>query len=381
MDLMEFKAKEYFDRYRIPGPAGFVVSDVSELKGGSPRFPCMVKAQVRIGGRGKAGGIRPAQDRAQLESACRDILGMDIKGHLVKRVLIVEQVQAVAEWYLAIALDRSAKRPVVIFSPRGGVDIEETARSEPGMIFRVIIDPVVGLRPYVASYLISKSGVDVGFTGALREVLRGLYALYLECDCTLAEINPLAALPDGSLQALDAKVSVDDSALFRHGDLEELRDEMEENPLVLAGRKAGVLFIPCDPAGDVAVMSNGSGMIMSCIDVLAKNGMSVCAALDLGGGPTAAKVREATRIALAAPGAKALFINIFGGITRCDEVAGGVKGYMEECGSDKLVVTRFEGTNKEKGVAILDSIGGKNVFFADGLYEGVEILKKGRASL
>lgn len=381
MDLMEYKAKEYFDLHRIRGPKGFVVSGPADLADLEVEYPCMVKAQVQIGGRGKAGGIKPAADKAELEAACKAILGMDIKGHPVKRVLITRQVKVASEWYLAIALDRVRKCPVVIFSSVGGVDIEETAKASPDKIVRVNIDPVVGLRPYVANYLVSKSGLDASYAAQLGEMLDKLYTLFREGDCLLCEINPLAVTPEGRLEALDAKVTVDDAALYRHPELVELRDEMETNPLILEARKFRFLFIPCDPEGDVAVMSNGSGMIMSCIDVLSMNGMKTAAALDLGGGATGDRVKEAIRICLSDPKAKALFINIFGGITRCDEIAGGVKAFMDEHGSDKLVVIRFEGTNKEKGIAVLESIGRKNVVFADGLYEGVDAIKERRAAL
>lgn len=381
MDLMEYKAKEYFDLYRIPGPKGFVAADAAELDGLAVEYPCMVKAQVQIGGRGKAGGIKPAANKAELDAACKAILGMDIKGNLVKRVLITRAVQVAQEWYLAIALDRVKKCPVVIFSPVGGVDIEETAKTDPDKIVRVNVDPIVGLRPYVANYLASKSGVGPAYAGQLAEMLDKLYALFREGDCLLCEINPLAVTPDGKLEALDAKVTVDDAALFRHPELVELRDEMEQDPLILEARKFRFLFIPCNPEGEVAVMSNGSGMIMSCIDVLSKNGMKTAAALDLGGGATGDRIKEAIRIVLSEPKAKALFINIFGGITRCDEVAGGVKAFMDEYGFDKLIVIRFEGTNKDKGIAVLESIGRKNVVFADGLYEGVDAIKERRAGL
>ncbi|MCD8139245.1 MAG: ADP-forming succinate--CoA ligase subunit beta [Planctomycetaceae bacterium] len=381
MDLMEYKAKEYFDLYRIAGPRGFVVNSLADLDGLEVEYPCMVKAQVQIGGRGKAGGIKPATNTSELEAACAAILGMDIKGHPVKRLLVTRQVEVASEWYLSIALDRVKKCPIVIFSSVGGVDIEETAKTDPDKIIRVTIDPIVGLRPYVATYLVSKSGIDASYTGQLADMLDKLYALFREGDCLLCEINPLAVTPAGELQALDAKVTVDDAALYRHPELIELRDEMESHPLILEARKFRFLFIPCDPDGEVAVISNGSGMIMSCIDVLSKNGMKTVAALDLGGGATGDRVKEAIRICLSEPKTKALFINIFGGITRCDEIAAGVKGFVDEYGSDKLVVIRFEGTNKEKGIAVLESIGKPNVVFADGLYEGVDAIKERRASL
>jgi succinyl-CoA synthetase beta subunit len=215
---------------------------------------------------------------------------------------------------------------------------------------------------------------------AWRPPFTRLYRLFCEGDCLLAEINPLAVTGDDALQALDAKVTVDDSALYRHQELVTFRDEMEDNPFISEGRKVGVLFIPCDPTGTVTVISNGSGMIMSCIDVLAKNGVAVCAAMDLGGGATAERVSETVRIGLSDPKARAAFINIFGGITRCDEIAAGVRNFMGRHGTDKPVVVRFEGTNKEKGVEILSFLNRDNVVFVNGLYEGVDALVKRKAA-
>ncbi|MCL2000974.1 MAG: acetate--CoA ligase family protein [Planctomycetes bacterium] len=381
MDLMEYQAKELFAKFDIPGPKWLVIDDPATLRDLAVEYPVMVKAQVQTGGRGKAGGIKPADNPATLETACRSILGMNINGRQVERVIITPKVETAMEWYLAIVLDRIAKCPGVIFSRNGGVDIEETAKTDQGKIIKLPIDPVIGLKAYAAAYLADKAGIDPKHLPPLRSLLDRLYRLFLKADCILAEINPLAVTPGGELLALDAKVTIDDSGLFRHPDILALRDELEPNPLIREGRKAGFLFIPCDPDGAVSVVSNGSGMIMSCIDVLANNGLTVCSAIDLGGGATFERVREATRVALSDPKAKALFINIFGGITRCDEVANGVKEYMEAQGSEKLVVMRFEGTNMEKGLQILESMKRDNVVFADGLHQGVEILVKRRAAV
>lgn len=381
MDLMEYKAKELFRDYGLPIGEFIVVSDLAKLEAEKVALPCMVKAQVQIGGRGKAGGIKAAYTPEELKDHCKAILGMDIKGHTVRRVMVAERLEIEQEWYLSILLDRSTKSPMIIFSPMGGVDIEETARTNPEKILKIAIDPVIGLREYTVNYIISKCGLDAKYHDGLWNLLCKLYKLFGAYDCTLCEVNPVGVVDGDRIVAVDAKVSVDDSSLYRHKDILEYRDEMETDSYIIEARKFNFLYIPCDPEGSIAVISNGSGMIMSCIDVLAKNGMKVGAALDLGGGATAERIQEAVRIVLSNPSIKGLFINIFGGITRCDEVAGGVKLYAQSHEAGKLIVVRFEGTNKEQGIEILGSLGKEHILFADGLYEGVEALAQRREQL
>jgi succinyl-CoA synthetase beta subunit len=380
LDLMEYKAKESFERFGIPTVPGFVVGSVDELppEGTAIPYPVVCKAQVPTGGRGKAGGIRFAEDRGQLETACRDILGLRIKGHPVEKLLVVGKVALQRELYLSLLLDRETKGPLLIFSAVGGMDIEAVAKDTPEKVLKVAIDPQVGVREYVARYLLSRAGLPDDLAGPLFAVLSDLYRLFLSCDCTLVEINPLALTADGRLIALDGKMSVDDSALSRQPDLLAYRDAQPEDALVLSARKAGFLYIPCDPDGDIAVMSNGSGMIMSSMDRIAQRGMTVRAALDLGGGATSDRIRQAIAIVLSDPRTQALFLNIFGGITRCDEVAAGVAAAVADLGPDRLLVVRFEGTNKEQGLAILAANPGR-VVSADDLAEAVVALDTWRA--
>lgn len=341
-------------------------------------YPLVIKAQVAVGGRGKAGGIQFADTVDELAGKSAKVLGMDIKGHLVRRLLIAEKVDLTEEYYLSIMLDRMAKCPTIIFSTAGGMDIEDVAKNQPERIIKLAIDPLIGIQDYTARYLISRSSMREGFQEQLMTVLRNLYTLFLETDCMLAEINPLAVTAEGKLLAIDGKVSVDDSALYRHPDLVIYRDAQVEEELILRARKFNFLYIPCEPNGDIAVMSNGSGMIMSCIDLITKAGMSVGAALDLGGGATAERIAEAVSIVLSNPQINALFINIFGGITRCDEVAGGVKTAMEKLDMQKLIVFRAEGTNKEAGLEIIRSIPA-NIVTVDGIRAGVKALADWRA--
>jgi Succinyl-CoA synthetase, beta subunit len=398
MDLMEYKARELYVKYGIPAMQGVVADNPDELesKVSGLNYPVVVKAQVQTGGRGKAGGIRFADSLPEAIDISNKIFGMDIKGHIVRKLLIVEKAEVQKEWYLSIVLDRLTKGPVVIFSTEGGVDIEETAKNNSSKVLKVGIDPLVGINDYIPRYLLSKSGCGMTYFDQLYGLLKNLYRLFIECDCMLVEINPLGlicpsedgfsddyretATNGGTLIALDGKISVDDSALTRQPDILAFRDSLIEDELVLEARKFNFLYIPCDPKGSIAVMSNGSGMIMSCIDMITKNGMKVGTALDLGGGATADRISQAIRIILTNPDIKGLFINIFGGITRCDEVASGIKEAMEVLKKERLVIVRFEGTNKEKGIEILNTIKG-NVVAVNGLRDGVNEMVARRAQL
>lgn len=382
MDLMEYMAKKLFVKYDIPTMRGIVIDNVGELesKACDIKFPVVVKAQVQVGGRGKAGGVRFAENFKELLDVSGNILGMDIKGHVVNKLLVAEKLEVSREWYLSIILDRLAKGPMVIFSPVGGVDIEETARTSPEKVLKAAIDPLIGINDYLPRYLLSKSGCSMEYFDQLFDLLKKLYRMFCAADCMLVEINPLVISLENKLVALDGKVSVDDSALYRQPEILEFRDSLAENELILEARKFKFLYIPCEAGGNIAVMSNGSGMIMSCIDLISKSGMTVGAVLDLGGGATADRIQEAIRIILSNQSIKALFINIFGGITRCDEVAAGVKLAAEKLPVEKLVIVRFEGTNKEKGLEILSSIKG-NVVSVDGLREGVKELDARRDRL
>lgn len=375
MDLMEYKAKELFDRYQIPTMRGLVVDSVAELAGQADKlnYPVVCKAQVQIGGRGKAGGIQFADNSEQLADVCSRILGMDIRGHIVKKLLIVEKLEIAREMYLSIVLDRLTKGPMVIFCAQGGMEIEEIAKATPDKVLKIAIDPLIGISDYVVRYCLSRSNLPNELFEPLFDLLKKLYQLFCDYDCMLAEINPLVISAEQRVVALDGKVSVDDNAMSRQPEILSYRDSLPEDELILEARKSGLLYIPCDPEGNIAVMSNGSGMIMSCIDLISKNGMKVCAALDLGGGATSGKIQEAVRIILANPDVKALFINIFGGITRCDEVASGVRLVTESRVTDQQLIVRLEGTNKDKGLEILSSVAGK-VISVDGLRDGVREL-------
>ena len=385
MKLMEYQAQTLFKRYGLPVLPGCVAASPEEageaLEREALKAPLVVKAQVQIGGRGKAGGIRFADDVPGAVEHARALLGSTLRGLTVNKVYIVEKARYEKEWYLSIMLDRLSKQPLIIFSPMGGMEIEETARTAPDMIKKLVVDPMIGVQDYMARYLLSSCGLPVEYTKQLDALLKGLYRCFMEYDCMLTEINPLAVTAEGKLIALDGKIDIDDSALYRLPDVTAWRDEMPEEPLVVEARSFNFLYIPVEAGCPVAVCSNGSGMLMSCIDMLTKNGMGVAAALDLGGGATAERIAEALRILFSTPGVKAVLINIFGGITRCDEVAGGVKLAMERGAlTGKMIVVRMEGTNKDKAIEILDGLH-SDVIRAEGLRESIAALLERRDRL
>lgn len=385
MKLMEYQAQTLFKQFGLPVQPGCVAERAEEVISALEREglsgPLVVKAQVQIGGRGKAGGIQFADGPEQAAEQAGRLLGSTLRGLKVNKVYIVERAQYSKEWYLSIMLDRLSKQPLIIFSALGGMEIEETAKTAPDKIKKVIIDPMIGVQDYMARYLLSSSGLPVEYTKQLDALLKGLYRCFMAYDCMLTEINPLVVTEDGRLIALDGKVDVDDSALFRLPDVTAWRDEMPEEPLVKEARAFNFLYIPVEKGGPVAVCSNGSGMLMSCIDMLTKNGMNVAAALDLGGGATSERIAEALRILFSTPGVKAVLINIFGGITRCDEVAGGVKLAMERGSLEgKITVVRMEGTNKDKAIEILDGLH-SDIIRVEGLRESIAALLERRDRL
>lgn len=369
MDLMEYQAKSLFNDGGIPTPQSCVLHHLENLSDVSVPFPVVVKAQVPVGGRGKAGGIGFAENQAELAVQCQRILGMDIKGHIASTLLIAQKCSVQQEWYLAIMLDRLSKCPLMIFSVAGGMDIEEVARTTPDKVCRVPINPTLGIQDYTIRYVLSRSNLSDDFFAPLFDLSQKLYQVFCQNDCLLTEINPLGVV-DGKLMALDGKVSVDDSALYRQPHVLAFRSSVQEDPLVLQARDIHFLYIPCDPNGKIAVMSNGSGMIMSCIDLLSKKGLTVGAALDLGGGATADRIAKGVSLLLNNPQISALFISIFGGITRCDEVAMGVKTAVEALQEPKTCVLRVEGTNKDEGKQIIASISGR-VISVDNIAQGV----------
>lgn len=386
MDLMEYQARQLFELAGLPVKKGVVSDSVKGLMDAVKQnreitFPLVCKAQVRVGGRGKAGGIKIVENMEELESAASEILGIEIKGHVVRELLAVEKAEIEKEWYLSIMLDRLTKCPLIIFSSEGGMDIEEVSQRTPEAICKIAVNPLEGITEGIMDRMINIAGITEGAVGQFVDILNKLYDFFLSTDCLLAEINPLVIDRTGQIFALDGKVSIDDSALYRHPETAEFKLllEKDENPLIKEAREMDFLYIPCVDKGTIAVSSNGSGMLMSCMDRIHDNGMEVYAGLDLGGGATSERIKEAVRIISSGDQVKAVFINIFGGITRCDEVALGIRFAKESYEIDKPIIVRFEGTNKAKGMEIIAGL--ERVIYVDGLIQGVDELVKRKDQL
>ncbi len=353
MKLHEYQSKQLFARYGIPIPKGQVAATATEARQIAEELGgrVVIKSQVLVGGRGKAGGIRLAKSPKEAEEVATQILGMEIKGLPVRKVLVDEAANIQQEIYLGITNDRAARRPVIMSSAAGGVDIEEVARSTPEKIIKVHIDPLLGLRDYQARDIALGIDLPREHWKTFSEIARGLWKAYSENDATLAEINPLVITKENRLVALDGKMLVDDNALFRHADLAEMRDVDEEPAAETEARKYGLSFIKLD--GQIGCMVNGAGLAMTTMDIVKLFGGEPANFLDIGGGASAEKVAVALRIILTDKNVKAILFNIFGGITRCDEVAKGILTALAEVKPNIPMVVRLVGTNAEEGRQML----------------------------
>ncbi len=354
MKLHEYQARDILAKYGLPVTGGGVASTPAEARAIAEQIggKVVVKAQVFVGGRGKAGGVKLADTPEQAEQVASQILGMDIKGLTVEKVLVAEAITYEREIYLGVVMDRAAKRVVVMASAEGGVEIEEVAKTNPDAIVKIAAHPELGLLDYQARELAFGIGITDGKQARqFAQIASALYRIYIENDASLAEINPLVVLPGGALQALDSKLVLDDSALFRHADLEAIRDSSDEPQAEQQAREAGITFIKLD--GNIGCMVNGAGLAMATMDVVKLYGGEPANFLDIGGGAGKDKVKAALQIILADPNVKAVLINIFGGITRVDEVAKGIVAALEEVKTSVPMVARLVGTNEEAGREIL----------------------------
>jgi len=354
MKLHEYQSKMIFAKYGIPIPKGRVAATAQEARHIAEELGgrVVIKSQVLVGGRGKAGGVKVAKDPQEAEGHATQILGMEIKGLPVRKVLVDEAAAIETEIYFAVTNDRAAKKPVIIASAAGGVDIEEVAAKTPEKIVKVHVDPLLGLREYQARDVAAAIDLPRDYWKDFIRIAEGLWNVYRETDATLAEINPLVITKDKRLIALDGKMIIDDNALFRHPDLAEMRDIDEEAPAETEARKYGLSYIKLD--GDIGCMVNGAGLAMTSMDVIKLFGGEPANFLDIGGGAGAEKVAAAMRIILSDPNVKAVLFNIFGGITRCDEVARGILAAMNEVKPKVPMVVRLVGTNAEEGRRLLE---------------------------
>lgn len=353
MKLQEYQSKQIFAKYGVPIPRGRVAETASEAKAIAEELGgrVVIKSQVLVGGRGKAGGIRLAKSAKEAEDLATLILGMEIRGLPVRRVLIDEAANIEKEIYLGITNDRNARKPVVIASSSGGIDIEEVARLNPEKICTMSIDPLLGLRDYQTRNVAICIDLPRQHWKAFGEVARGLWLAFSDNDATLAEINPLVITADQRLLALDGKMIVDDNSIFRHPDIGEMRDLDTEAPAEIEARKYGLTYIKLD--GEIGCMVNGAGLAMATMDIIKLFGGEPANFLDIGGGAGADKVAAALRIILSDPSVKAILFNIFGGITRCDEVARGILAALAEVKTKVPMVVRLVGTNAELGRQLL----------------------------
>jgi succinyl-CoA synthetase beta subunit len=353
MKLHEYQSKQIFSRYGIPIPKGRVAATANEARHIAEELGgrVVIKAQVLVGGRGKAGGIKVAKDPAEAEQFATQILSMEIKGLPVRKVLVDEAAAIEQEIYLGITNDRTTKKPVIMASSAGGVEIEEVAKTHPEKIIRLHINPLLGIKDYQTRDIASGIDLPREYWKPFGEILKQLWQVYNDNDATLAEINPLVIGKDKRLIALDGKMLIDDNALFRHPNLSEMRDTDEDAPSEVEARKYGLTFIKLD--GNIGCMVNGAGLAMASMDILKFFGGEPANFLDIGGGAGADKVAAAMRIILTDKNVKAILFNIFGGITRCDEVAKGILTAMSEVKPKVPMVVRLVGTNAEEGRAML----------------------------
>ena len=379
MKIHEYQGKQILREFGVPVPRGIPAFSVDEAvkaaqELGGPVW--VVKAQIHAGGRGKAGGVKLARSADEAADIASHILGMNLitpqtgaQGRIVRRVLVEEGLDIKRELFLGLLIDRESGLPVFMASSAGGMDIEEVAKDNPTAIMREMINPAVGLQPYQARKIAFGLGLPGEMLGVAVPFFQALYRAFIDTDASMLEINPCVVTGDGKLVALDAKMTFDDNGLFRHKDLRELRDLDEEDPLEVEASKYGLNYIKLD--GNVACMVNGAGLAMATMDIIKYAGGSPANFLDVGGGASAEQVKNAFRILLSDPAVRAVFINIFGGILRCDVLATGVVSAAKDLSVKIPVVVRMEGTNVERGQQILrDS--GLNFTIADGMKDGAQ---------
>src|ERR1700749_1304724 len=353
MDLLEYQGKQLFARHGVPVPDGQPARTVDDAVAAAEAMgcPCADKPQVQVGGRGKLGGIKIANTRAEAEEYARAILGMDIRGLTVHELWIEGASQIASEYYASVIFDRSAKAPLVMLSTKGGMDIEQVADEDPDAIASLHVDPLLGFQDFHGRRLAYEAAVDADVVRPVAAMLAKLYEVFVSEEATLVEVNPLIIPPDREVRALDAKVTLDGNALFRHGDNAELRDVSNEDPQELMAKERGLTYVKLD--GDIGILGNGAGLVMSTLDVVAQAGGAPANFLDAGGGSKAEAITSAVEVILSNDAVKAVLFNIFGGITRCDEAAPGLIEAFKTLNPQVPFVVRLDGTNGEEGRALL----------------------------
>jgi succinyl-CoA synthetase beta subunit len=372
MDLLEYQGKQLFAKHGVPVPDGRPATTVPEAVEAAEElgYPVVIKAQVQIGGRGKAGGIKLAKDRAEAEEHATAILGMDIRGFTVHELYVEKASEIDEEYYAAIVFDRSAKKPMAMLSRMGGMDVEEVADKDPEAMRMLHVDPLLGLQDFHGRRLAFESGIAEDVVRPVGAMLASLYDVFVREDATLVEVNPLLITKAREVVALDAKVTVDDNALFRHPDVAEMRDLSAEDPQERMAKERGLTYVKLD--GNVGILGNGAGLVMSTLDVVAQAGGKPANFLDAGGGSKAEAITSAVEVILSDDKVSAVLFNIFGGITRCDEVARGLIEAFEQIKPDVPFVVRLDGTNDKEGRALLAEANLPNVHTEDTMLGAAE---------
>jgi succinyl-CoA synthetase beta subunit len=362
MDLLEYQGKQLFARHGVPVPSGRHALSVEEAVAAADDigYPCVIKAQVQIGGRGKAGGIKVAQDGHEAEEHARAILGMDIRGLTVHELWVEGASDIAAEYYASVIFDRSAKAPLIMLSTKGGMDIEAVAEEDPEAIARLHVDPLAGFQDFHGRRLAYEAGVDADVVRPVGAMLAKLYDAFIAEEATLVEVNPMIITPEREVKALDAKVTLDGNALFRHPENAELRDPSAEDPQERMAKERGLVYVKLD--GDIGILGNGAGLVMSTLDVVAQAGGSPANFLDAGGGSKADAITSAVEVILSNPRVNAVLFNIFGGITRGDEVAKGLIEAFDQIKPQVPFVVRLDGTNDVEGRRLLAEANLPNVY-------------------
>jgi succinyl-CoA synthetase beta subunit len=382
MNIHEYQARDILRTHGVPVPPGAVASTAAEVETAAAKFggTVVIKAQVHVGGRGKAGGVKLAQDAAEARAHAEKILGMTIKGLVVEKVLVAPAEDIASEAYVGIIVDRASKRPVFMVSREGGVDIEEVAARDPGAIRRLAVDPRYGLLPFQAYSLAVSLYDDVKQQRACAKILQQLYAAFVASGASLAEINPLVTTPTGEVKALDAKINIDDNELFRRPAIEELRDTAAEPEAETLAREAGLTFIKLD--GNIGAVVNGAGLAMATMDLIKFYGGEPANFLDIGGSSNPEKVVNALRIITSDPNVKVICFNIFGGITRCDDVANGIVEATRQIDIQVPLVIRLTGTNEEAALQILEKAGFSATTSMDGVVQkAVELAEQAEGAV
>jgi succinyl-CoA synthetase beta subunit len=372
MDLLEYQGKQLFARHAIPVPDGRHARTVDEAVAAAKQigFPCVIKAQVKIGGRGKAGGIKLAANEKEARTHADAILGMDIRGFTVHEVWVEGASEIEAEYYASVIFDRSAKQPLIMLSTKGGMDIEAVAEEDPNAIATLHVDPLLGFQDFHGRRLAYEARVDADLVRPIGAFLHRLYGTFVSEEAILVEVNPLIVTPDRAVRALDAKVTLDDNALMRHPNNAELRDPSAEDVQEQMAKERGLTYVKLD--GDIGILGNGAGLVMSTLDVVAQYGGRPANFLDAGGGSKAEAITSAVEVILSNPSVKAVLFNIFGGITRCDEVANGLVEAFRQIEPTVPFVVRLDGTNDVEGRRILAEAALPNVHTASTMNEAAE---------